>query len=60
MMGEEGVRPYFQKVTVNATVHTSESEERLAQFQETIDSRCPVYTTLKAADVEMIPNWVKA
>ncbi|MBN8235363.1 OsmC family protein [Halobacillus kuroshimensis] len=60
MMGEEGVRPYFQKITVNATVHTSESEERLAQFQETIDSRCPVYTTLKAADVEMIPNWVKA
>ncbi|WP_281976251.1 OsmC family protein [Halobacillus litoralis] len=60
MMGEEGVRPYFQKITVNATVHTSESEERLNELQEKVDQRCPVYTTMVAADVEMIPNWVKA
>ncbi|MFB4165677.1 OsmC family protein [Alteribacillus sp. JSM 102045] len=60
MMGEEGVRPYFQKITVNATVHTSESEARVKELQETVDSRCPVYTTLVAADVEMIPNWGKA
>ncbi|WP_422163836.1 OsmC family protein [Halobacillus sp.] len=60
MMGEKGVRPYFQKVTVNATVHTSESEERVKELQETVDSRCPVYTTLEAADVELTPNWVKA
>lgn len=60
MMGEEGVRPYFQKITVNATVHTSESEARLNELQEKVDQRCPVYTTMVAADVEMIPNWVKA
>lgn len=60
MMGEEGVRPYFQKITVNAVVETSESEERIQELQHIVDSRCPIYTTLVAADVEMVPNWTKA
>ncbi|RWZ60546.1 OsmC family peroxiredoxin [Halobacillus fulvus] len=60
MMGEGGIRPYFQKVTVEANVHTSESEERIQKLQEIVDQRCPVFTTLEAADVEMIPKWVKA
>ncbi|MDP4549282.1 OsmC family protein [Alkalihalobacillus macyae] len=60
MMGEEGVRPYFQKITVNAVVETSESEERIQELQQIVDSRCPIYTTLVAAGVEMVPNWTKA
>ncbi|MBY6035801.1 OsmC family protein [Fictibacillus nanhaiensis] len=60
MMGEEGIRPYFQKITVNAKVKTSESEERIQELQKIVDNRCPVYTTMVAADVEMVPNWVKA
>ena len=60
MMGEEGVRPYFQKVTVHAKVETSESDERLQELQEKVDSRCPVFTTLKAADIEMDVLWEKA
>lgn len=60
MMGKEGVRPYFQTITVNAQVKTSESEERIKELQEIVDTRCPVFTTLKAADTEMVPNWAKA
>jgi uncharacterized OsmC-like protein len=60
LMGDPNVRPYFEKVTINAKVKTSESEERIKELQEKTDLRCPVYTTLKAAGVEMVPNWVKA
>lgn len=59
MMGEEGVRPYFQKITVNAEVSTNESEERIQELQEIVDARCPIYTTMVAAGVEMIANWTK-
>ncbi|WP_347861483.1 OsmC family protein [Salimicrobium sp. PL1-032A] len=60
MMGNKEVRPYFQTINVNATVTTSETEERLKELQEKVDQRCPVYQTLIAADVEMNPEWVKA
>ncbi|WP_349408465.1 OsmC family protein [Pseudalkalibacillus sp. SCS-8] len=60
MMGDESVRPYFQKITVNAKVQTSESQERIDELQKIVDRRCPIYTTMVAADVEMVPNWVKA
>ncbi len=60
MMGKEGVRPYFQTITVNAQVKTSESEERIKELQEIVDTRCPIFTTLEAANTEMVPNWTKA
>ena len=60
MMGKEGVRPYFQTITVSAQVKTSESDERIQELQEIVDSRCPVFTTLKAANTEMVPKWNKA
>ncbi len=59
MMGNKDVRPYFQSVSINARVKTSESEERLTELQQIVDSRCPIYTVLEAANVEMTPNWVK-
>ncbi|GGK08439.1 hypothetical protein GCM10007043_23160 [Calditerricola satsumensis] len=60
LKGEPNVRPYFQKVIVNAKVKTSEPEERIRQLQEITDSRCPVFTMMKAAGVEMVVNWTKA
>ncbi|TFB24061.1 OsmC family peroxiredoxin [Filobacillus milosensis] len=69
MMGKEGVRPYFQKIFVNAKVSTSESDERIQELQKIeriqelqkiVDSRCPIYTSLEAADIEMVPSWTKA
>ncbi|EDL65557.1 hypothetical protein BSG1_00625 [Bacillus sp. SG-1] len=40
-------------------MQTSESQERVDELQRIVDARCPIYTTMVAADVEMIPNWTK-
>lgn len=58
-MGDPSVRPYFETVTVNATVKTNETEERMKELQEKVEARCPVYTMLKAANVELIDTWTK-
>ncbi|SFP88623.1 OsmC family protein [Salibacterium halotolerans] len=60
MQGVEGVRPYFQTVTVHAKVTTSESEERVQELKRLTDARCPVFTTLEAAGVELNTTWEKA
>ncbi|QHE50790.1 OsmC family protein [Pontibacillus sp. HMF3514] len=60
LMGTEGVRPYFQTVEIHAKVNTSESQERVQELQRITDERCPVYTTLAAADVKLTANWEKA
>ncbi|WP_027847467.1 OsmC family protein [Marinococcus halotolerans] len=60
MMGKGDARPYFQRITVNAEVHTSESKERIQELQEKVDARCPVFTTMAAADVDMQATWTKA
>ena len=59
-MGDASVRPYFEEVSVDVTVTTSESDARIKDLQEAVESRCPVYTMFKAADVKMNDNWVKA
>ncbi len=59
-MGDPNVKPYFEKVTIDAKVQTSESEERIAELWRITDSRCPLYTTLKAAGVELESKWSKA
>ncbi|SER47599.1 OsmC family protein [Salipaludibacillus aurantiacus] len=58
-MGEPGVRPYFKRVEVKAVVETTESETRLKELQEKVETRCPVYTMMKAADIDMIDTWEK-
>ncbi|WP_026698108.1 OsmC family protein [Alkalicoccus chagannorensis] len=60
LMGQADVRPYFQTVTVHADVKTSEDESRIQELQEKTDARCPVFTTLKAAGVDMKVHWNKA
>ena len=60
MMGNPDVRPYFQTVSVKAKVQTSESDERVQELQDKVDARCPVFTTLHAAGVEMKVDWSKA
>lgn len=59
-MGVPNVRPYFENVTVEAKVTTDESEARIKELQEKVESRCPVYTMLKEAGVDMNDTWVKA
>jgi putative redox protein len=60
LMGDPEVKPYFEKVRVEAKVKTSESQERVDQLQKLTDERCPVFTTFKAAGIELQPKWVKA
>ncbi|PSL44406.1 putative OsmC-like protein [Salsuginibacillus halophilus] len=60
LMGQADVRPYFQKAHVHAKVHTSEPQERIDELQQKTDARCPVYTTLEAAGVELTHTWEPA
>lgn len=57
MMGQADVRPYFQKVSIDAKVETDESNERIQELREKTDARCPVYTTLEAAQIELTSDW---
>jgi len=58
-MGVEGVRPHFQSVKVQATVRTSESQERLAEVVEVTESRCPVLNLMVDAGVRVEMLWVR-
>lgn len=60
MMGDPNVRAYFQTVNIEAIVETTESEERVQELKEKTDARCPVYNTLKAADVKLNSTWKRA
>lgn len=57
LMGTADVRPYFQKVSIEAKVETDEPNDRIQELREKTDARCPVYTTLEAADVELTSDW---
>lgn len=59
LMGDPNAKPYFHKVQVRATVDTPEEESRVKQLQETVDRRCPVFTLIKAAGVELDAKWTK-
>lgn len=59
-MGDPHIKPYFEKMNIVVKVQTSESQERIKQLQQGTDSRCPVFTTLKAAGVELISTWERA
>ncbi|PZE21626.1 OsmC family protein [Paenibacillus xerothermodurans] len=60
LKGDPSVRPYFETVTINAKVKTDETPERVQELQEKTDVRCPVYTMLDAAGVDIQTSWVKA
>lgn len=59
-MGDPSVRPYFETISIEATVTTNEPLDRIKELQEKVESRCPVYTMIKAAGVELDDEWVKA
>lgn len=59
-MGDASVQPYFEEVTINVKVDTTESDERIQAIKEQVEARCPIYTLFKAAGVKMNDTWVKA
>ncbi|WP_066067504.1 OsmC family protein [Neobacillus soli] len=60
LMGDLTVKPYFQQVTVKATLETTESQERIDELQNAVDQRCPVFRTIKDAGIPVENQWVKA
>ncbi|GGF23722.1 hypothetical protein GCM10010954_23190 [Halobacillus andaensis] len=60
LMGKADVQPYFNQVNIEAKVKTSESEERINELKQITDTRCPVYTTLEAANIPITAHWTKA
>jgi uncharacterized OsmC-like protein len=59
-IGDSSVRPYFEHVSVEVAAKTSENGERIQQLKEKVKARCPVYTLLKAAGVQMNDQWYEA
>ena len=57
MMGQDDVVPYFQHITIRASVKTPESTERIRELQEMVDKRCPVLTLIHAAGVKVDTEW---
>jgi uncharacterized OsmC-like protein len=58
-LGVEGVLTYFQTVTINISLKSDESDEKLATLKETVEKRCPLFNLLKDARVKVETNWSK-
>lgn len=53
------VNPKFQTVRMQATVTTSESEDRLREVVVEAEAWCPIYNLLVDAGVELTTQWVR-
>jgi putative redox protein len=60
--GFSGVDPnaqvHYLKVIMEATVETSETQERLNELKKKVEKHCPVYAMFAAAKTEMQCKWV--
>lgn len=59
LMGEEGVRTYFEKVIFTVEIETEESEEALNDLKAEVERRCPVFNLFIAAGIDVESNWKK-
>jgi len=57
--GVPGIRPYFEKATLEIAVYTDETEERFQQLRKNVEFRCPVMNLLNAAGVDMDVAWTR-
>jgi len=55
--GVKGVRPFYEQASLEITVYTDESAERLAQLEKNVEFRCPVMNLMRAADVTLDVTW---
>jgi putative redox protein len=51
--GVVGIRPYFETLTVNITIYTDETPERLAKLEKNVSQRCPVSNLVRDAGVDL-------
>lgn len=59
LLGDPSVRTYFDNVHLNITLRTDEADDRIEELLEKTQARCPVYQTLKAANVKLTTEWSK-
>lgn len=59
LMGNLEVKPYFEKVNVEAYVKTSATQEQVEELSHKVDQRCPVFRTIKDAGIPIENTWVK-
>ena len=55
--GVPGVRPYFEKATLQIVLYTDEPEDRVNRLIRNVEFRCPVMNLFRAADVELDVDW---
>ena len=60
VMGDATVHPFYEQVTVNVEVDTTEDDAEIQALKRQVEARCPIYTLFKAAGVKMNDTWVKA
>lgn len=58
LMGINGITPNFQTVTLNVTITTDESQERVDELKEKVESRCPVMAMIKGSGVAVDGDWI--
>lgn len=59
LMGEEGVKTYFQKIDFSVEIETNESDEALERLKAEVERRCPVYNLFVDAGITVEVNWKK-
>jgi hypothetical protein len=57
--GVPGIRPYFEELSLEITIFTDESDERLLKLSKNVEFRCPVMNLFSAAGVEMNVSWIR-
>lgn len=57
--GVPNVQPHFQKITVNAKVKTTATEEQIKEVGRVTSARCPVHSLVHAANIDFTVNWTK-
>jgi len=57
--GEQGVSPYFQKITQTIDMATSAPKEQLDHLAGEVARRCPAYNLLQNAGVVMEVAWAR-
>ena len=59
LMGNLEVKPYFEKVNVEAYIKTSATAEQVQELRKKVGQRCPVFRTIKDAGIPIENNWIK-
>lgn len=59
LMGNLEVKPYFEKVNVEAYVKTTATQEEVLELRKKVDQRCPIFRTIKDAGIPIENMWTK-